>query len=371
MLETEDDATKEIHGMKFPSLFLVVIAALIGTPTHAEDGLKLERTASGKPNLNGSYDSGTLTPLNRPEAMGEKQFMTREEAAKIAADSAARRDKASQASDPDRGAPVLGGSGTRTGGGGGTGGYNNFWMDGGSDAFEIDGKFRTSIVYDPPNGRQPPMTEKGAAKRAANFTSFSYVNDGTPSWLDKEGRGPFDGPEDQAFAERCLLGFSAGPPMLPGPYNNFKRIVQTEDHIVIFMEMVHDARIIRLDSEHGPADDRRWLGDSVGHWEGDVLVVETTNFREETGLYGGDRNLHLVERFTQLGNGNLLYNFTVDDPTAWTAQWSGEFVWKRSTGKVYEYACHEGNYAMGNTLRGARLLEREELERRAVADSGD
>ena len=131
--------------------------------------------------------------------------------------------------------------------------------------------------------------------------------------------------------------------------------------------MVHDARIIRLNSEHGPAEDRRWLGDSIGHWEGDTLVVETTNFREQTGLYGGDENLNLVERFTLLESGHLLYDFTIDDPTAWTAPWSGEYVWKGSDGLVYEYACHEGNYAMGNILRGARLLEREEMERRAKA----
>jgi hypothetical protein len=162
-----------------------------------------------------------------------------------------------------------------------------------------------------------------------------------------------------------LLGFSAGPPSLPGPYNNFKRIIQTEDHIVILLEMVHDARIIRLNSTHTPADHRKWLGDSIGYWEGDTLVVETTNFREYTGLYGGDENLHLVERFNRLEDGNLRYNFTVNDPTAWTSPWGGEFVWKQSDEKVYEYACHEGNYAMGNILRGARLLEAEELARRA------
>ena len=348
---------------------VVLTSALLAPAIDAEDGLEMKRTASGKPDLSGVYDGGTLTPLNRPERFGDKQFMTKEEADKITSDAAAGRTKALEASDPNRGAPVLGGSETKTGGGGGTGGYNSFWVDPGSDVFEIDGRFRTSIVYDPPNGRQPAMTERGQAKRAANFTSFSYVNDGTPSWLDKEGRGPFDGPEDQALAERCILGFSAGPPSIPGLYNNFKRIVQTEDHLVILLEMVHDARIIKLNGEHG--DSRLWLGDSIGHWEGDTLVVETTNFREYTGLYGGDENLHLVERFELTEKGDLLYDFTVDDPTAWTAKWSGEFVWTRSDKRVYEYACHEGNYAMGNTLRGARILENEELAKRAKAAGGD
>ncbi len=356
--------------MRSSGLVLVtVVAAAVfsSSATHAEDGFEIRRTASGKPDFSGFYDSGTLTPVDRPESFGDKQFMTKEEAAALTLKAAESREEANRPSDPDREAPVLGGSEVKTGGGGGTGGYNNFWLDPGSDVFEIDGKVRTSIVYDPPSGRRPPMTEQGEKKIAANFTSFRYVNDGSASWLDEEGPGPFDGPEELALAERCVLGFSAGPPMLPGVYNNQKSIVQTDDHVVILIEMVHDARIIRLNSEHGPAENRSWLGDSVGHWEGDTLVVETTSFREETGLYGGDENLHLVERFSLLETGDLLYDFTVDDPTAWTGPWSGEYVWKRSDQQVYEYACHEGNYAMGNILRGARLLEAEELERRAKA----
>mgnify|MGYP004017000821 FL=1 len=205
------------------------------------------------------------------------------------------------------------------------------------------------------------MTRKGMLKLADNFSSFSYQNDGTASWLDRESPGPFDGPEDLALAERCLLGFSAGPPSLPGLYNNFKRIVQTPDHVMILLEMVHDARMIRLGGEHGPEQNRKWLGDAVGRWEGDTLIVETKNFKTQTGLYGGDENLFLVERFTPFENGDLHYDFTVTDETAWTQPWSGDYVWKRSNDKVYEYACHEGNYAMGNILRGARLLEKEAM----------
>ncbi len=329
------------------------------------------RTPSGKPDLSGFYDSGTLTPLNRPKEFGNKQFMSVEEARTIIEQSKGQLEAANQASDPDRGAPVKGGDGIQTSGAGGVGGYNAFWVDPGSHISEIDGKMRTSIIYDPPNGRQPQMTPKAMQKMADNFSSFSYQNDGTASWLDKDGPGPFDGPEELALAERCLLGFSAGPPSLPGLYNNFKRIIQTQDHVMILLEMVHDARIIRLDSEHVADANRTWLGDSIGHWEGDTLVVDTTNFKEDTGLYGGDENLHLIERFTRLDNGDLKYNFTVDDPTAWTAPWSGEYIWKASSDKVYEYACHEGNYAMGNILRGARLLEQEELARRSQGQSGE
>ncbi len=348
---------------------LIFIAALAASWHIFGDGIP--RTSSGKPLLTGFYDSGTLTPVDRPQEYGDEQFMTRERANEIATRGAERRERALDASDPNRPAPQLGGQdGPKTGGGGGTGGYNFFWIDNGSDVVEIDGKFRTSIVNDPKNGRRPPMTAKGQRKMETNFTSFSYVNDGSASWLDNEGSGPFDGPESLALAEHCLLGFSAGPPMLPGLYNNFKSISQTEDHVIILLEMVHDARVIRLNSEHASPDMRLWLGDSVGHWDRDTLVVDTTNFRAQTGLYGGDENLHLVERFTLMENGNLLYSFTVDDPTAWTAPWSGEYVWKRSKEQVFEYACHEGNYAMGNILRGARILENEEVSRRSE-EGGD
>ena len=339
----------------------------------------IPRTPGGKPDLSGYYDSGTLTPLNRPEYFGDKQFMTQEEAAEIVERQQAGLAASNQASDPNRGAPVAGGDGNSGGvisfdtlsraGAGGVGGYNAFWVDPGSFVSEVDGKYRTSIIYDPPNGRQPPMTEKGRRLRAENFTSFAYENDGTASWLAKPGPGPFDGPETLALSERCLLGFSAGPPSLPGLYNNFKRIVQTEDHVMILLEMVHDARIIRLNSEHAPDLNRKWLGDSIGWWEGDTLVVKTKNFKERTGLYGGDENLHVVERFQKLDNGHLLYNFTVTDPTIWEQPWSGEYVWKASEDKVYEYACHEGNYAMGNILRGARILESEYTG--PVAGSGE
>jgi hypothetical protein len=340
-------------------LRIIILACALACTSVATAEIK--RTPGGNPDLSGSFDSGTLTPLNRPERFADKQFMTKEEADTRVRNTLANRERANEASDPERGAPSEGGdgSGGGRGGAGGTGGYNSFWLDPGSFISEVDGKFRTSIVYDPPNGQQPPRTEKGEALMAQNFASFQYLNDGTASWLANAGTGPFDGPETLAMAERCLVGFSAGPPSLPGVYNNFKRIVQTEDHVMILMEMVHDARVIRLNSEHPPVANRQWLGDSIGWWEGDTLVVDTTNFKARTGLYGGDENLHLVERFSRMEDGNLLYNFTVDDPTAWTASWSGEYMWKASDGKVYEYACHEGNYAMGNILRGARLLESE------------
>ena len=349
---------------RIPESFARACTALLCIALAACNTVDIRRTSTGLPDLSGNYDSGSITPVERPRELGEKQFLTPEEAEAAIARAEDSLAFANRSSDPDRGAPVKGGDGNNAFGAGNVGGYNSWWVDPGSDVIAIDGKFRTSIIYDPPNGRYPPMTPKGMMKMADNFSSFIHDNDGTASWLDQP-RGPFDNPEDLALAERCLLGFSAGPPMLPGLYNNFKRIVQTETHVMILVEMVHDARIIRLNSEHPPADVQLWLGDSIGHWEGDTLVVDTTNFREDTGLYGGDENLHLTERFTLREDGHLLYSFTVNDPTIWRAPWSGEYVWKRSDVGVFEYACHEGNYAMGNILRGARRLEREELARRA------
>ena len=332
-------------------------------------GLAVENArGSSVPDLSGFYDSGTQTPEQRPAAFGDRQFLTEAEAEELLKQATFLQTDENVISDPNRSAPVKGGDGNNAFGAGAVGGYNSFWVDPGSGLSSVDGKFRTSIIYDPPNGRRPAMTPRGMRKIAENFTSFSYTNDGTASWLENEGPGPFDGPESLALAERCLLGFSAGPPSMPGLYNNFKRIVQTEDHVMILLEMVHDARIIRLNSDHGSDENRKWLGDAVGRWEGDTLVVETKNFTPYTGLYGGDENLHLTERFTKLDDGNLLYNFTVDDPTAWTKPWSGEYVWKSTEGKVYEYACHEGNYAMGNILRGARILESEYVPKQASAN---
>ncbi len=347
---------------------LLTIPLLLALSVSADE-VKLE-----VPDLSGTYDAATLTPLERPEFLGETKHVYKWVATALSwAAGLALEQLGGGESDPNREAPPRGGDGSGEAfGAGNVGGYNTFWIDPGSNGFEIDGKYRTSVIIDPPNGRQPEMTPKGRAQVADNFSSFTHKNTGTAWWLEEEGPGPYDGPEDLALAERCLLGFSAGPPMLPGIYNNFKRIVQTEDHIMILLEMVHDARIIRLNSEHAPASERSWLGDSIGWWEGQTLVVDTTNFREDTGLYGGDENLHLVERFSQLENGDLLYHFTVDDPTAWTATWSGEYSWRKNDNKVYEYACHEGNYAMGNILRGARLLESETVAKVSVGeDAGE
>ena len=329
---------------------------------------QIHLSAFEAPDLSGTYDTATLTPLERPVNLGDRLYLTEEEAVAVAEGERAFIAAGSQISDGNRSAPAKGGS-TLVGqkdfpreafGAGSVGGYNVFWADRGSQAFSIDGEYRTSIIVDPPNGRKPPLTTAGE-EFAAFRRSLFRPNTGEAWWLDLEGPGPYDDPERRPPAERCLMGFGStqGPPMLPVLYNNHKRIIQTPEYVMILVEMVHDARIIRLNSEHPPTEVRKWLGDSIGHWEGETLIVDTTNFTDGPGLLGATRNLHVIERFQRMGEDDLLYSFTVEDEGTWTDPWSGEYLWPGTDNKVYEYACHEGNYAMGNILRGARLLEAE------------
>lgn len=324
---------------------------------------------AARPDLSGTYDIATLTPLQRPQAFGEKLYMTAEEAAKIEATAKAAMAAGQQDSDPNREAPPAGGDGSE-GAAGNVGGYNTFWIDNGDSAASVDGKFRTSIIHDPANGRQPQLTPNGMA-RAQKFFAMFRPNEGEAWWYP--GPGPWDNPETTTLSDRCLLGFSStgGPPMLPALYNNLHRIVQTDDYVMILTEMVHDARIVRMNSEHAPGDVRSWLGDSIGWWEGDTLVVETTNFRDTPALYLASENLKVTERFRKADDNTLHYSFTVEDPTVWTAPWSGELPWPKTEDRLFEYACHEGNYAMGNMLRGARLLEADKAKAEGAAGAGD
>lgn len=325
----------------------------------------LPRTASGHPDLSGMYDIATLTPLTRPSGLGDRLSLTDAEAKALAQATAARMAATNQASDPNRAAPPAGGDGSE-GPAGNVGGYNTVWTDIGTGAFKIDGQYRTSIIVDPVNGRLPPMTPEARAKGAAR-AKYNRPNRGDAFWIT-EGitPGPYDDPELRPTAERCLLAFgaSAGPPALPVMYNNLKQIVQTKDHVMILNEMVHDARVIRLNSQHEPPEIRRWLGDSIGHWEGDTLVVDTTNFNDQPALGSADRHLHVIERFTRVDAKTLRYKFTVDDPTVWTKPWTGEIVWPATDARMYEYACHEGNYSFAGILRGARRLEAEALAKK-------
>ena len=348
----------EAGRMGFFALTVLLLAPAI--PAFAQQP-EIPRTPNGKPDFSGTYDVSTLTPLVRPVEFGERNSLTDEEAQEIARKKAAIYAADLAPSDPNREAPPVGGTPifdpAVEGASGGSGGYNGFYMDKGENALKIDGEWRTSILVEPANGRMPEPTPEARKRLADRVASFGQKNTGTAWWIDQEV-GPYDDMEMRPHAERCLLGFTGATPTLPALYNNVKRIVQTDDQVMILIEMNHDARIVRIGGEHPPESIRTWLGDTIGWWEGDTLVIESTNFRDGVQGRGGSDNLKVTERFSWIGDG-LLYRFTVDDPSVWTEPWTGEYLWRRSEERVYEYACHEGNYALGNIMRGARLLERE------------
>jgi len=330
----------------------------------ADTGYKVPRLPDGHPDLQGTYDLATLTPVERPR--GQKATLTPEEALKVEKAAADHRSKEDAPIAADRKAPPKGGDGT-PGPYGNVGGYNYGWLDPGSTYMKVDGQIRSSLVIDPPDGRVPPFNAKGLERMKARGgrATADQVETNDPG-LEK-APGAYDDPERRDLGERCLIGFGSttGPPALPDYfYDNLHRIVQTRDTVVILSEMVHDARIVRMNGQHLPPTIRNWFGDSIGHWEGDTLVVDTTNFADQTAFRGASRNLHVVERFTRVSNHELLYKFTVEDPDTWDKPWSGEYTWPATNEHIYEYACHEANYAMGDVLRGARLREKEEAEGR-------
>jgi hypothetical protein len=344
---------------------LLLACILLGSlPASVSASDEIPRAANGRPDLSGTYDIATLTPLERPEEFGELLYMAQEQADEIVERKRKLDAAADRRSDVDREPPPPGGDGS-PGAAGNVGGYNNFWIDRGDSVVMVNGKFRTSIITDPPNGRRPPMTPEGTAERSI-VTDQLVTNKGEAYWLDWDRPGPFDDPERLLASDRCVASFRSAVPSLPSVYNNLQRIIQTDAYVMILNEMVHDARIVRIDSEHRPEEQKFWLGDSIGWWEGDTLVVDTTNFKGYSGFSSTTPSLHVIERFTRIDGKNLRYEFTVNDPTTWTDSWSGDLVWPATSSpeeKVYEYACHEGNYAVGNMLRGARLLEREALEK--------
>jgi hypothetical protein len=322
------------------------------------------------------YNVATITPVERPAELGNRLVLTDEEAAAIEQYEKYRNEKDLEPSRPDREAPPVGGDRSPTksfleglfrAGGGVVGGYNLVWINPGDRVVMVDGQKRTSLIVDPPDGRVPAMKPE-ARQRNAAFLARQV----SPDAAEGAAAGPagaYDGPEARPLAERCLLGFSStsGPPTLPNYfYNNLKQIVQTRDTLMILNEMVHDARIVRIGGTHLPASIRRWMGDSIGRWEGDTLVVETTNFTGKTQFRGSGENLRVVERFSRTPDGNLLYRFTVEDSSTWDRPWTGEYPWVATTEPMYEYACHEGNYALGDILRGERILDKERAQKEAA-----
>jgi hypothetical protein len=339
----------------------LVFSAAAQNPKAAAKRYVPPRTPDGHPDLQGTYDLATLTPLERPA--GAPAVLSDEEAKRLERDVASRVDAGARAIAGDRTAPPKGGDGS-TGAAGNVGGYNNFWLDPGSSYTIVDGQKRTSIVIDPPDGHVPALAPAARLRLASRVVR--PTSDATESRdPGLEPAGSYDDPERRPLGERCLLGFgsTSGPPALPDYfYNNLHQIVQTPDAVMILTEMVHDARIIRMNARHLPKNIRLWMGDSVGLWEGDTLIVDTTNFTNKTRFRGSTENLHVVERFTRVDSKTLLYRFTIDDPDTWSRPWTGEYTWPATDGKIFEYACHEGNYALTDILKGARLREREAAE---------
>lgn len=290
--------------------------------------LAMAQTRITPPDLQGVWAFATLTPLERPPEFEAKAFVTDAEAAAWAADQLQRNDRDRR----DGGAAVDVGRAV-----------NDFWFERGTELAVVESKRITSMIVDPPDGRLPPLTPQArdrAAARAADNRDH-----------------PADNPENRSLQERCLA-FNAGPPIQVGPYNNFVEIMPFGDRVLIFNEMIHDARIVWLDGRPFPPEPvKLWLGASRGRWEGKTLVVDSRNFNGKVGFRGTGERLHLTERFTRVGARDLLYEFTVDDPDTYTRPWTGRMPMTRTDGRLYEYGCHEGNHALEGILRGARYAE--------------
>jgi len=327
-----------VCGMRAIAFWLGVIVLLgacqrPGAVNPAAATATVPRAPDGHPDLNGVWSFATLTPLERPAELAGKATLTPEEAAAIEKRTleVQNRDRRDGEGQDDRGSDGRTDLDRA---------YNQFWWDYGT---KVVGSRRTSLVVDPPDGRIP-MTPAGARRQAEQAA--------------KRVRPPA-GPEDRTLTERCINVLTTGPPMVPGPYNNNVQLFQTPQLVAIYGEMIHDTRVVPVGTQaHLPSSIRQWLGDSRGHWEGDTLVVETTNFTDKTVFRGSTEALHLVERFTRVDANTLLYEFTVTDPASWTRPWSVALPMTRSSDKIYEYACHEGNFGLASILAGARADER-------------
>jgi hypothetical protein len=318
----------------FSSLAMVTMAAaslvsgqVSATNSSAKNKASDPRTADGQPDLQGIWNTSTVTPMERPRDLEGKAFFASEAEARAYEKAANERSKA--------------------GINNGIGSYNEEFYEFGTKTVKT---LRTSFIVDPPDGRVPPLTPTAQA-----------------AWEKEQAirrRRP-NGPEDRPTSEQCVAIRTGVPPMTPWAYNSNYRIVQSKNQVAIYIEMIHDVRVIPLDGRpHLPSNIHLWYGDSVGHWEGNSLVVDTTNLSGKTGFYGADENLHVIERFSRMDGDTLLYQFSVDDPTAFTKPWKGELTMSAAGGPISEYACNEGNYALAGILGGARADDRAEAERK-------
>ncbi len=323
-------------------LFLTcALAALLAAPAFAQSAADLPRTKDGKPDFQGVWTNASITRLERVPEFNTLEI-SEADAKKWEADAAAVGAADTAPTDQSKGAPAAGED---------PAGYNFFWIDPGKQVGKVNGTYRSSWITEPSNGKVPytPAGRAAMMKPVANFNKY-------------------DNPEERIPIERCLVGFAStgGPPMLNALYNNHHQIIQTPDTIAINVEMVHDTRIIRMNGKHNPPGMPQYLGTTVGRWEGDTLVTETVGFKDtesvrvDFGLFVYiSPNAKVTERFTLQDKDTIHYAFTVEDPAVYTQPWKGELSFRRSPDRIYEYACHEGNYSVPNILGGAREMERE------------
>jgi len=329
-----------------------------GTPAKAAAPYKAPRNAFGQPDLTGYWSNATLTPMARRPQFKDQLNYTPEQVKEMESSAAAEVEEGNEDTDPNAPAeapkakPSANVRPEFAAAGGDVGGYNRGWLDPGSHVMRVGGEPRTSLITTA-NGQAPPR--KAGAPPAPRFGG---------------GMGSFDSYETRSLGERCIMSFgrNAGPPMFPnGFYNNNYQIFQTADSVLIEVEMIHDLRQIRLNSKHRTDGVRPYMGDSIGWWDGDTLVVETTNVPQNQHFMGAWKDLKVTEKFTRVGKNRLHYAFTVEDPTVWDAAWGGEYEFSPMNGMIYEYACHEGNYALPGILAGARAEEAQKAAEAAKA----
>jgi hypothetical protein len=311
------------------ALTAVLLAPTTGQIPASKPATALPRTPDGRPNLEGIWTNNTLTPLERPADFRDTPTLTEQAAAAYEKQvvTGRNRDRRDGDAEVDVGRA-----------------YNELFFDQGARLARIGGTIRSSIIVDPPDGRIPPLTPE-AQKRVDAAREHARLH-------------PADRAQDRSLTERCVFWATAGPPMLPGPYNNTYQIYQTAEHVAILSEMIHETRVIPLDGRpHVAGAVRKWTGDSRGHWEGDTLVVDTTNFTDRTRFRGSSENLHVIERFSRVDASTILYKVTIDDPSTFSKIWTMEYPFVATKGPIYEYACHEGNYSMTDILGGARKAE--------------
>ncbi len=321
------------------SLFFI-LSIFLSLSVSSESKTAKAKTWFGDPNLQGIWTNASLTTLERPSHL--RSWEVSEE---VAIEESLRAQKVSEAYDN----PLK--KGEKIKASRDPGGYNAAWMDGGSKFFKVKDKYRTSVIGYPKNGKLPWDADKSRA--------FFQK-------LRPRGMKRTDHPELRGVGERCIVGFgsSGGPPMMNVLYNNHYQIVQSPGYVMIMAEMIHDTRIIRLNGQHLPKNMKPWLGDSIGHWENNTLVVETTNFHPQHSFRAGLRhrfavteNAKITEKFTRISKDEIIYQFFVDDKDVYSDIWAGEMVLTSDSDRIYEYACHEGNYSMENILAGARAQD--------------